>query len=79
MTACIDFGDGDERRHLVKKLPSATEYFTYIHPTSLFLGENITIGPGNFLSAYNIISENRILGSHSYINRSAQIGLDIVC
>lgn len=79
MTACIAIGDGDLRRQIVRKLPSHTEYFTFIHPTSLLLGENIIIGPGSFLSAYSIISENCILGAHSYINRSAQIGHDSVC
>ena len=72
----IAVAEPSERKKIVKKLPSNTEYFTFIHPTALIMGDDISIGEGSFIGAYSILTTNIKLGKHSILNRGNHIGHD---
>jgi sugar O-acyltransferase (sialic acid O-acetyltransferase NeuD family) len=72
----VAVGDSKTRFDIVQKLPKETIYFSYIHPTSLILDDNIIIGSGCFIGAYCILTTNITLGDHSILNRGVQIGHD---
>ena len=72
----VAVGDSKTRFDIVQKLPKETIYFTFIHPTSLILDDNIIIGSGCFIGAYCILTTNITLGDHSILNRGVQIGHD---
>ena len=72
----VAVGDSKTRFDIVQKLPKETIYFTFIHPTSLILDDNIIIGSGCFIGAYSILTTNITLGDHSILNRGVQIGHD---
>ena len=72
----VAVGDSKTRFDIVQKLPKETIYFTFIHPTSLILDDNIIIGSGCFIGAYCILTTNITLGNHSILNRGVQIGHD---
>lgn len=65
----------NDRSEIVNKLPSNTNYFTYIHPTSIIFSD-ITIGKGSYIGPYCVLTNNIILGSHTLLNRMNQIGHD---
>jgi sugar O-acyltransferase (sialic acid O-acetyltransferase NeuD family) len=75
MIACADSKD---RFDIVKRLPKKTKFFSFIHPTTLILDDNIVIGEGSFIGAYSILTTNIKLGKHTILNRSNQIGHDTV-
>jgi len=62
----------------VQKLPKETEYFTFIHPTTLILDDNIEIKEGSFIGAYSILTTNIKIGRHAILNRGNHIGHDTV-
>ncbi len=72
----IAIGNPADREKMVKRLPSHTKYFTFIHPTALILDSNITIGEGGFIGAYSVITTNISIGKHAVLNRMCQIGHD---
>jgi sugar O-acyltransferase (sialic acid O-acetyltransferase NeuD family) len=72
----IAVGDSKKRNEIVKRLPINTKYFSFIHPTSLIMGNSIKIGEGSFIGAYSILTENIKIGSHAILNRSVHIGHD---
>jgi len=65
-----------EREKIVKRLPTNTKYFTFVHPTALIMSENVLIGDGSFIGAYSILTTNISLGNHTILNRGVQIGHD---
>ena len=65
-----------DRKHIVSKLPHSTQYFSFVHPTSLILNSNVEIGEGSFIGAYSILTTDIKIGKHSILNRSSQIGHD---
>ena len=65
-----------EREKIVKRLPTNTKYFTFVHPTALIMSENVLIGDGTFIGAYSILTTNISLGNHTILNRGVQIGHD---
>ena len=67
-----------EREKIVKRLPSNTKYFTFVHPTVLSMDNNIEIGEGSFIGAYSILTTNIKIGKHSILNRGNQIGHDSI-
>lgn len=64
-----------DRKKIVSRLPKETNYFTYIHPTALIMGD-VEIGEGSFIGAYSILTTNIKIGKHSILNRSNHIGHD---
>jgi len=38
-----------EREKIVKRLPTNTKYFTFVHPTALIMSENVLIGDGSLV------------------------------
>jgi sugar O-acyltransferase (sialic acid O-acetyltransferase NeuD family) len=71
----IAVGGSKDRYDIMSKLPHSTEYFTFIHPTTL-IGDNVEIGEGSFIGAYSILTTDIKLGKHSILNRGNQIGHD---
>lgn len=66
-----------ERYDISNRLPKETKYFTFIHPTSLIMGD-VSIGAGSFIGAYSILTTNIKIGSHAILNRSNHIGHDSI-
>lgn len=64
-----------DRSDIVGRLPKKTKYFTFIHPTSLIMG-NIRIGEGSFIGAYSILTTNIEMGNHCLLNRGNHVGHD---
>jgi sugar O-acyltransferase (sialic acid O-acetyltransferase NeuD family) len=63
------------RKKIVESLPDGTQFFSYIHPTSIISG-NVDLGEGCFIGPYCILTTNIKIGSHALLNRSVQIGHD---
>ena len=74
----ITVAEPKEREKILKKLPKETKYFTFIHPTTLIMDDNIEIGEGSFIGAYSILTTNIKLGKHTLLNRGNHIGHDTV-
>ena len=72
----VAVADSEDRFDIIQKLPAETKYFTYIHPTALIMGKDVTIGEGSFIGAYSILTTNIKIGKHSILNRGNQIGHD---
>jgi sugar O-acyltransferase (sialic acid O-acetyltransferase NeuD family) len=65
-----------DRERIVKLLPKETQFFSFIHPTSLIMSDNIEIGEGSFIGAYSIMTTNIKIGKHTILNRGNHIGHD---
>lgn len=74
----VAVGDSKSRMDIVNKLPKNVKYFSFIHPTSLIMSDNIEIGVGSFVGAYTILTNNIKIGNHSILNRGNQIGHDCI-
>ena len=74
----VAVANSKEREKIVKRLPSNTKYFTFVHPTVLSMDNNIEIGEGSFIGAYSILTTNIKVGKHSILNRGNQIGHDTI-
>ena len=74
----IAVANSKDREKIVKKLPSNTKYFTFIHPTVQIISENIKIGVGSFIGMNTILTTNIELGDHTILNRGNQIGHDCI-
>ncbi len=72
----VAIANSKEREKIVKRLPTNTKYFTFVHPTALIMSENVLIGDGTFIGAYSILTTNISLGNHTILNRGVQIGHD---
>ena len=75
----VAVADPKEREKVVNKLPKSTEFFTFIHPTSI-ISQNfdVVIGEGSFIGANSIITTNVTIGNHAILNRANHIGHDCV-
>ena len=51
-------------------------YFTFIHPSSILLGNDISIGEGSIICAGCILTTNIKLGNHTHLNLQTTIGHD---
>jgi len=71
----IAISDTKVRFDISQKLPKETKYFTFIHPTTLILGD-VEIGHGSFIGAYSILTSNIKIGNHAILNRGNHIGHD---
>lgn len=74
----VAVGDSKSRMEIVNKLPKNVKFFSFIHPTSLIMSDNIEIGVGSFVGAYTILTNNIKIGNHSILNRGNQIGHDCI-
>jgi sugar O-acyltransferase (sialic acid O-acetyltransferase NeuD family) len=72
----IAVADSKDREDIVKKLPTNTQYFTFIHPTAQLMSNDITIDEGSFIGANSIITCNVKIGKHAILNRANHIGHD---
>ena len=73
----VAIANSQDRLDMINKLPKETEYFTFIHPTALIMGD-VEIGDGSFIGAYSILTTNIKIGSHAILNRSNHIGHDCI-
>ena len=76
MEAIVAIGSSLQRSKIVKKLPKETKFFSFIHPSSLIMSDNIIIGEGSIISANCVLTTNINIGKHSYLNRSVMVGHD---
>lgn len=72
----VAIGDPKDRFDMISKLPSNTQYFTFIHPSSQILGNDVVIGKGSIVCAGCIITTNIKIGDHSHLNLHTTIGHD---
>jgi len=73
--AMIAVADPRDRFDIVQRLPKETQFFTFIHPTALLMGD-VEIGEGSFIGAYSILTTNIKIGKHTILNRGNHIGHD---
>ncbi len=78
MNALIAVGNPNDRKGLVERMPSDTEYFTYIHPSAQILDDNIYIDEGSIITANCILTTNMKIGKHAHLNLSSTVGHDCV-
>ena len=71
----VAIANSKDRYDMVQKLPKETQFFTFIHPTALIMGD-VEIGEGSFIGAYSILTTNIKIGKHAILNRGNQIGHD---
>jgi sugar O-acyltransferase (sialic acid O-acetyltransferase NeuD family) len=72
----VAVADSKDRFDIVQRLPKETKYFTWIHPTSLIMSDDVEIGEGSFIGAYSILTTNIKIGKHALLNRGNHIGHD---
>lgn len=77
-TVVVAIGNPTERKKMVDSLPKNTEYFTFIHPTSIITGSDVIIGKGTIICPNTILTTNINLGEHCHLNLSTTIGHDCV-
>jgi sugar O-acyltransferase (sialic acid O-acetyltransferase NeuD family) len=73
--AMIAVANSRDRYDIAQRLPKETQFFTFIHPTALLMGD-VEIGEGSFIGAYSILTTNIKIGKHTILNRGNQIGHD---
>ena len=71
----VAIANSKDRFDVIQRLPKDTNFFTFVHPTALLLGD-IEIGEGSFIGAYSILTTNIKIGKHALLNRGNQIGHD---
>ena len=74
-TVMVAIANSKDRYDMVQKLPKETQFFTFIHPTALIMGD-VEIGEGSFIGAYSILTTNIKIGKHAILNRGNHIGHD---
>ena len=72
----VAIGDPRDRFDMIQRLPKNTKYFTFIHPSSILLGNDISIGEGSIICAGCILTTNVKLGNHTHLNLQTTIGHD---
>jgi sugar O-acyltransferase (sialic acid O-acetyltransferase NeuD family) len=73
--AMIAVANSKDRYDIAQRLPKETQFFNFIHPTSLIM-DNVEIGEGSFIGAYSILTTNIKIGKHAILNRGNHIGHD---
>ena len=74
----ICVGDSQERKKVVDRLPAGTRFFSFIHPSSIIVGDKKNIGTGTFIGPYCFISCNTKIGNHCVLNRGCHVGHDSI-
>jgi sugar O-acyltransferase (sialic acid O-acetyltransferase NeuD family) len=75
--AMIAVADSRDRYDISQRLPKDTQFFTFIHPTALLMGD-VEIGEGSFIGVYSILTTNIKIGKHAILNRGNHIGHDCI-
>lgn len=75
--AMVAVADSKDRYDIVQRLPKETQFFTFIHPTSLLM-KDVEIGEGSFIGAYSILTTDIKIGKHAILNRGNHIGHDCI-
>ena len=75
-SALIVIGNPKLRYEMLLKLPSDTEYFSFVHESAIVLGDDVKIGTGVMICAGCILTTNIVLGDHSHLNLATTIGHD---
>jgi sugar O-acyltransferase (sialic acid O-acetyltransferase NeuD family) len=73
----VAVADSKDRFDIIQRLPKETQFFTFIHPTTLLM-EDVEIGEGSFIGAYSILTTNIKIGKYAILNRGNHIGHDCV-
>lgn len=73
----IAVSDSTLRKKISESLPRDTQFFSFIHPTSIISGK-VTLGKGCFVGPNCILTTEISLGNHCLLNRGNQIGHDCV-
>jgi sugar O-acyltransferase (sialic acid O-acetyltransferase NeuD family) len=73
--AMIAVANSKDRYDIAQRLPKETQFFTFIHPTALIMGD-VEIGEGSFIGAHSILTTNIKIGNHAILNRANHIGHD---
>lgn len=74
----VAIGDPDKRKNVVEKLPNNTEYFTYIHPTSVVDLDTTEIGEGTIICPHCTLTTEIRVGKHCHFNLGSTVGHDSV-
>lgn len=74
----VAIGDPRSRFDVIKKLPKQTKYFSFIHPSVIILGNDVTIDEGSIICAGSILTTNINIGKHAHLNLNTTIGHDCV-
>lgn len=74
----VAVANSKDRFDIVQRLPKETKYFTWVHPTSIIMDDNIEIGEGSFIGANSILTTNIKIGNHTILNRGNHIGHDCI-
>jgi sugar O-acyltransferase (sialic acid O-acetyltransferase NeuD family) len=72
----IAIGNPTDKHNMFNKLPKNTQYFTYIHPSAIILGNDVSIGEGSVICAGCVITTNCKLGKHTHLTPCTSIGHD---
>ena len=72
----VAIGDPRARFEMVSRLPKETEYFTFKHPSSQIIGNDVIIGKGSIICAGVIITTNVVVGEHAHLNLQTTVGHD---
>lgn len=63
------------RRKIVENLPKGTQFFSFVHPSSIISGD-VDLGDGCFIGPFCVLTTNIKIGNHAILNRGVQIGHD---
>jgi sugar O-acyltransferase (sialic acid O-acetyltransferase NeuD family) len=74
----IAVANSKDRYEIVKRLPTQTKFWSFIHPSSKIMDNNIKIGDGSFIGTNCILTTNITLGKHTLLNRGNHIGHDTI-
>lgn len=74
----VAVANSKDRFDIVQRLPKETKYFTWVHPTTIIMDNNIDIGEGSFIGANSILTTNIKIGNHAILNRGNHIGHDCI-
>ena len=72
----VAVSNSNDRKTVVNSLPANTHFFSFIHPTSQFLKDDVQIEEGSFIGINCILTTNIWIGSHAILNRGNHIGHD---
>lgn len=72
----VGIGDPISKKKIVESLPINTEYWSWVSPYAILLGDDIKIGDGTFISAGVILTCNIVIGNHVLLNISSTVSHD---
>jgi sugar O-acyltransferase (sialic acid O-acetyltransferase NeuD family) len=76
--ALVTIGNPVDRKKIVERLPSNTEFYTFIDKDASIFSGDVRIGSGSIICAGSKLTTNVIVGMHSHINLNCTICHDVV-